>query len=438
MRLVPGGWLSWLWRVALGVVAAMVVLVTSAPALPGTESLTAVPATGAHTIRGGSAPVGPGRSVAVTGGDRVLDPGTVAAVEGLLAARSAAVANGDTGAMDRLVDPSAPEDFRRRQRLLVDGWATLPAGTYEEELARPALDLAPPSLVAGAPPGARVIVVEVVRRQRFVDYDPTDNVTSTYLTLVDRTGGGGWTVLGDEALRAVGVVGERYLWELFGVRSVATDRVLVIGTSGGAELRRLASEVERAMDRFDAVWGRPWWGRVVVLNPGDVTELEALLDPTVDVSKFVAFTTLRVDRTEGWEVTAPRLVIQRERFRRRSADSRVRVLVHEMAHVATVADSGPMTPLWVHEGLASWVEAGRPVDDGGDFGGFPGSHEFRTGSRDRIAAVYAEARDDMATLAGTAGPDAPIEFFDRLGAVRIAAGTPDHHVGRIVDELLGS
>ncbi len=369
-------------------------------------------------------------------GDRVLDAGTVAAVTRLLEARSEAVRAGDTEAMDALVDPEAPEEFRRRQQMLVTGWAALPGGTYGEELARPAIDLTPPSVAAAAPPGGRVMVVEVVRRQRFDGYDPNDNVTSTYLTLVDRTGDDAWTVAGDEALRSVGVVGERYLWELFEVGSVATDRVLVIGTSGESELRRLAAEVEAAIDRFDAVWERPWWGRVVVLNPGDVGELEALLDPTVEVSKFVAFTTLRVDRTEGWEVAAPRLVIQRERFRRRSEDSRVRVLVHELAHVATVADSGPMTPLWVHEGLASWVEKGRPVDTSADFGGFPDSHEFRTGSRGDIAAVYAEARDDMAALAGSLGPDGPVEFFDRLGAVRIAPGTPDHHLNRILDDLL--
>ena len=361
--------------------------------------------------------------------DNVLE-GETAAVRRLLAARSAAVVDGDTEAMAALIAADAPEDFRLRQLRLAAATAALPPGTYVEELAEPVLDLTPPSVRAAIP--MPVMVVEVVRRQRFEGYDPSENVTSTYLTLVDPDGEGDWVVRDDTALRSVGVVGERYLWELFDVGSVATDRVLVIGTTGEPELRRLAGEVEQAIDRFDEVWTRPWWGRIVVLSPADVAELEALLDPTVDVSKFVAFTTLRVDRSRGWEVAAPRLVIQQERFGRRSGESRVRVLVHELAHVATVADSGPMTPLWVHEGLASWVEKGRPTESG-EFGGFPDSHEFRTGSRSEIAAAYAEAADDMAAMAGTLGADAPIEFFERLGAVRGQPGTPDHHLNRILE-----
>ena len=139
---------------------------------------------------------------------------------------------------------------------------------------------------------------------------------------------------------------------------------------------------------------------------------------------------------QGWDVVAPRIVTQESNLSRRELDRQIEVMVHELVHVASVRESGPATPLWLHEGFADWVTASRPVADGELV--FPDLYVFRTGDVSDISAAYAQAAQTMAVLAGDLGSSAVWELFERTGDLRSAPGSADHLVSTVIDDLVAA
>ena len=349
------------------------------------------------------------------------------AIAELLRLRSETVLRGNVDEHMGTLAPSAGPSIRAVETRLVAGAQTVGLATYEEMLEEPVIDLSPPG--AHLVEGNHAITLEVTRTMRIAHFDDRDHVSSLFVTFVEVDGE--WKVHGDHALARIGLAGDRELWELYDTDIVRKENVLVVGTASRARLTALADLTEQAIARFESSWPWPWAGRVVMMVPALTAELDALLQPTIDVSKFVAFTTLAVDRSDGWFVVAPRIVAQEGNLALRSAERQVQILVHELVHVASVTSSGPATPLWAHEGLAEWVTAGRPSTTDGSIE-LPDLHLFRTGSSSEIRQVYDQAAETMQRVAGSFGDEAPWELFQQIGAAVRVAGTNDH----ILDQAL--
>jgi hypothetical protein len=362
----------------------------------------------------------------------VVDEADIAAISDLLDVRSASVLDGDVAGHAATLHPLASENMAAVEARTVAGSEAVGLESYTEHLAKPVIDLTPPRMSAVGV--ERALTLEVRRVHRVAGFDDRDHVSSIFLTFVETPDG--WKVHSDDALAPIGLSGDRELWELFDTGIERRERVLVIGTSTAARHSALADIAEQALARFDVHWTDPWTGRVVMVVPARTNELEALLQPTIDVSKFVAFTTLSVDRTSGYSVVAPRIVAQEANLAQRSPQRQTDILVHELAHVASVVESGPATPLWAHEGLAEWITGGRPASDDGELV-LPDLHRFRTGSSADIREVYNQAASTMEQLAARFGDSAPVDLFKSVGdAVRVP-GTADYILDEALRDLTG-
>lgn len=360
--------------------------------------------------------------------DDVVDAVT-AALDGRNDARSE---RDRDGFMSSVAD-DADGEFIEREGRSFDNGVLLGVVDWTEELSTPVVDLTPPGTAD------RRLVLAVTRRWRVDGIDTWPRASTVILTFGPTASG--WVVVADDALDGIGLGSDRELWEIDDVDIVRRDRVVVVGTAGRSRLEDVAGVTVDALARFDDLWSpewdRQWAGSVMVVVPSGVQEVENLLRPTSDVSRFVAFTTLDVERgDDGWSVVSPRIVTQESNFSRRSRERQVEIMVHELAHVASVRASGPATPLWLHEGFAEWLTNGRAETDG-DIE-FPDLFLFRTGGVSEISTAYDRAEATMASLAFRLGPDAPWQMFVDTGSLRSDPGSADHLVGTVLVSLQGA
>lgn len=354
----------------------------------------------------------------------------LAAAQAVLDVRTEAVRRKDRAAFLATVDPQAPKAFKEAQARQFEGLRSLPLASFALSASTDDTgDLG--AGLAGRYGGAEVFVPETRQVYRLEGYDDRDAVDHLWLTFVQRDGT--WYVGGDADLEAVGLETDRQLWDSGPVRLERTEHVLVLSHPEQAErAAALAAIAEEAAVAFDGRWDQPWSGRLPVILPGSVDELERLLESTVDLDKFVAFVGYGVERDgTGWASTAPRVFVQEARLGLYSRPAQVETLVHELVHFASAPLSGPFVPAWVHEGVADWVAVGRPTGERRPPGGdsrLPRDFEMSTGPSAAIVRAYKESRAAMSVLAGRRGPGAPSAFFTRLGAVRVAPGGVDHNV----------
>ena len=380
-----------------------------------------------------NAEANPAVSAAQTGERSQLVSDQVAAELGaVLQGRATARSAADVDAVLATLSDFASAELRDTERRSVLQGGELGVVEWRETLVEPVVDLSPPDLPSDQ------LVVAVDRRWRVDGVDTWDRASTVVYTF--QQGSDGWRIVADDTLDRLGLASDRQLWELTDVEVVRSDRVLVVGDAGRNRLDAVAEVTSEAIRRFDArwdpEWDRSWAGTVMVVVPDGIRRLEQLLRPTGDASRFVAFTTLDVDRSDGWDVVAPRIVTQESNLSRRELDRQIEVMVHELVHVASVRESGPATPLWLHEGFADWVTASRPVADGELV--FPDLYVFRTGDVSDISAAYAQAAQTMAVLAGDLGSSAVWELFERTGDLRSAPGSADHLVSTVIDDLVAA
>lgn len=360
--------------------------------------------------------------------------GPLAAAQAVLDTRTRAVRSKDRGAFLATVDPQAPAAFKAAQGRQFDGLRSLPLASFALRASTDDTgDLG--TGLAGRYGGDRVFLPETRQVYRFEGYDDRDAVDHLWLTFVQRNGT--WFVGGDADLEAVGLETDRQLWDSGPVRLERTEHVLVLSHPEQAErAAALASIAEEAAVAFAGQWSQPWSGRLPVILPASVDELERLLESTVDLDKFVAFVGYGVEHDEtGWAATAPRVYVQDARLGLYDRPGQVETLVHELVHFASAPISGPFVPVWVHEGVADWVAVGKPTGERRPSGGdarLPRDFEMSTGPAAAIIRAYRESRAAVSLLASRRGPDAPSTFFQRLGSVRAAPGSVDH----IVDATL--
>ena len=362
----------------------------------------------------------------------------LAAVQRLLAARTAALTAGDRDAWLGAVDPNASSEFRAAQARSFDGLRALPLENYR--LVARLDDSGDLSAGLSYPGTSRRFLPETRQVYRLTGFDDRDAIDTLWWTYVER--GGRWYIAADSDLRDLGLDTTRNIWDLGAMRVRATAHFLVLSHPEQAERAdALASIAEDAMTTHASRWSRPWLQRIPLVLPGSVDELETMLQSTFDLDNFVAFVSYGVVRDTGFAPTAPRIFIQDRNLGRYSREFQIETLVHELVHAASVPLIGPLIPSWVHEGLADWVAKGRGASEArprGSDGKIPRDYEFTIGGGTAIVRSYEESRSSVTYLAGRHGLDAPANLFAALGAASVAPGNSDYQVDRALRAVTGN
>ncbi|MER5716062.1 hypothetical protein [Streptomyces sp. NPDC002132] len=224
-------------------------------------------------------------------------------------------------------------------------------------------------------------------------------VTAARTLRLARTAAGTWAVASERPAPKAGA----QLWDQGAVTVArgAHSLVLGVGRTGG-QLRAFADLADRAVPAVSAAWGEDWARHVVVLVPGSLDGMAALLgSPAASYRGIAAVTT---GETGGApRAPADRIIVNPDAYGVLGPVGRQVVLTHETAHVATRAHTGPSTPLWLSEGYADWVgyrgtgrtpsqvapELQRAVTDGRTPTALPADEDFAfTGDATRLARAY--------------------------------------------------
>lgn len=267
------------------------------------------------------------------------------AVQELLVRRAWAVRARDRAAFLATVDPAGGA-FRARQGRLADGLAGVPLLEWTYALDPTTAEPGDPALDAryGTWWAPRVVL-----RYRYSHVGPGATTEVQHLTFVEREGQ--WYVGADDDFAPT----PRGLWDGGPVLAVRGTDALVLGRPGKDRLLRVvADQVDAAVPRVTAVWGRDWARKVVVVVPGDKADLAALV-PGHDLSRIAAVALADAPDPPGSGPVADRVVVNPDAFGRLGAVGRRVVLTHEVTHVATRAATGPHTPAWLVEGFADHV-----------------------------------------------------------------------------------
>lgn len=357
-------------------------------------------------------------------------------VQAVLDERVRALGAGDRQAWLAVVWPAAPEAFKEAQARLFDGLRSVAFERYQLVLDDDeTLDLG--EAVADRYPGLEAALPPVRQRLRIEGVDDRDDVSTLWLTFVrdaDR-----WYLAADDDLSAVGLDTERGLWDAGPVEVATRGAVTVLHhRDTRSRVPELLAVTNEAIAALRERWPGEWSERALVLLPSTQDELRRMMQTTLDLDKFVAFVTYEIDRADGWEPAAPRVVVQDANLRRYSRGGKVETLLHEMVHAASAHLAGPFQPTWVHEGLAEWVAKGAIPERTRLEGGLPRDHEFVSGAQTAILGAYGRSTTIMARLASEYGTDVPFELFRELGSRRVVAGDTAYHVDEALRAVVGT
>ena len=361
-----------------------------------------------------------------------------AGVRTTLAQREQAVRSGDRAAFLDTVDPGAGEEFRSRQARLFDGLRTLPLSGFELRLRT---DEAP-DLSAGLPAryAAEEVFLPIVEaRYRIEGADRTDAVDAFFYTFLRRDGR--WRIVSDTDVEDLGLPSSRNLWD-FG--PVALRRsphfTIVFDPADRSRAEALLKLADQGFARLAGTFDRPLPEQVLVVLPHSLDQLREMLQATFDVTNFVAFASVGIDRDNGWEPTAPRVYVQDTNLANNPRTFQLETLHHELIHVASFPLAGPYVPAWVHEGVADWMSTGRggPTRVEGSDGRLPDDYEFTTGGGESILRAYQESTSAMAFLAKAKELDSPLDVLVEAGRPRVAPGTPRYHTDQALRTVYGT
>jgi hypothetical protein len=290
-----------------------------------------------------------------------------------------------------------------------------------------------------------VMVVVVEEKIRIDGFDERAALHGQFLTFVRR--GEAWLIASDRDLEDLGLNSARHPWDFGEIQTRRSEHFLIIfHPSEAASADALLALAEQSLADVDRIWRSPWSKRTVIYVPSSSDELEKLLDATVDVDNFVAFATGSVDRNEGWNNAASRVILNPGNFLRFSASGQRSIFAHELLHIATRIDSGPHVNLMVEEGLAQLAEPGgaaelarvaRAAVTRGASLHLPEDLEFVSGSSDEIGFAYHRAFSALTFLRTRFGVDKLGEFYKQLGGVRIEPGTGRYHFEQTLRKVFG-
>lgn len=317
---------------SVGAVVGVAVLAASAQLFPPAHSRAAGP--GAE----------PGRPHQVSAARAELPDLPGGAVDRLLAARAAALADADVAAWARTV--AEPDGAQGRR--LVAQFGVLRALGVDSFAYGGARFVAAPE---GTDPTSAAIDVDVRYRLRGFDTEAAHAVERLLLT----RHGTDWRIskVLDDAGPEMAPV-----WALPGVEVVRGPRVVIAGDAPSAQLRGLALMAETAIEQVDDLWPLPWPARLVVLVPAGDDSFTRLVGSGGDHSQVGALTAGSLG-PDG-RARADRIVLNPDASARLSDQGRQFLLTHEAQHVAVRASLPGRLPTWFSEGLADYT-AYRPL-----------------------------------------------------------------------------
>ncbi|RSS04029.1 hypothetical protein [Streptomyces sp. WAC00469] len=275
-------------------------------------------------------------------------------------------------------------------------------------------------------------------RYRLAGYDDAPVTAERTLTLAT-TASGGWYVTADRpAARSA-----QQLWDQGRVMAVRGRSVLVLGVGQSASaLRGYAGLADRAVPAVSSAWDGAWSRHVVVLVPGSLEGMAALLGSRAADYRGIAAVTTGEARSGG-RAPADRIIVNPDAYGLLGPLGKQVVLTHETTHVATRAHTGAATPLWLSEGYADWVgyrNSGRtPEQAAPELAGavaagelpdaLPADRDFAfTGDATALARAYEGGWMACRMIADRWGER-------RLDAFYRAVGAHDRRAGAVEDAL---
>lgn len=364
------------------------------------------------------------------------------AIRKLLEARAEAVMSGDRGAFMQTVSGDS-RSFVARQMDLFDALEPLDLAEYRLEADWDRYgDLAGDFTVGDYADVQATALPVTVESLRIRGFDQKSVSEELFYTFVKR--GDEWKIAEDTDLERFGFLSARHLWDSGPLVATRSDHFLMLQHSCDAPLGcvdvpdDLLGLAEAGLSRVTPYWRQPWSKHVVVLVPSSEAELQRMLGVSFDVGSFVAF---------AFGTSAPRIVINPPSLQGRSDESLLRILTHELLHVATRPRSGRFTPLFVEEGFADYVGRANDADAlsllrshvaSGEFDGtIPQDSEFTTGSDTDILVNYQESQSAVTFFIETWGLKKFVRFYKELGAIDVAAGASGYHVDEVLEKTIG-
>ncbi|MFF8590158.1 hypothetical protein ACF061_01735 [Streptomyces sp. NPDC015220] len=292
--------------------------------------------------------------------------------------------------------------------------------------------------------GAGTATADAELRYRVTGYDKAPVTVGRTLTL-STTADGKWYVTSDRPARK----SAQQLWDQGPVTVVRGAHSIVLGAGqSDASLRGYAGLADRAVPAVSRAWGTDWSRRVVVLVPGSLDRMAALLGaPAADYRGIAAVTT---GQTGGGDRgPADRIIVNPDAYGVLGPLGKQVVLTHETTHVATRAHTDAATPLWLSEGYADWVgyrgagrtpeqvapELQRAVSGGRVPTALPADGDFGfAGDAARLARAYEGGWLACRMIAAHWGEDRLEAFYRAVGAHGERAGA----VEGALREVLGT
>jgi hypothetical protein len=339
--------------------------------------------------------------------------------------------------------------FRERQRLLFEGFQSVPLGDYElvanwERYG----DLARPQDRRRYADSDDVVILLVEERYRLAGFDEEAAAEDAYYTFVKD--GDEWLIADDNDLDELGLFTVRHQWEFGPVDVERAGRFLVISRSDGdcaSVPAGLTDQAGAGLDRVESYWTKRWHKRVVLVIPCNGRELQRMLQATFDPSQFVAFAYSTIDTSDDYDYTGHRVIVNPPVFAGRPSEQVLTIMAHELLHVASRAVSGPFVPLFVDEGIADLVgygEADRAlvffdaaVAAGGFDGQLPEDFQFSTGTGSEIFLSYQKSQSAMRYFVQRFGLEALGRFYEDLGGRKFVPGLARWQVDDALKDTVG-
>lgn len=362
-------------------------------------------------------------------------------VQSMLRTRADAVRRRDESAFMASVDPRAEPAFRDAQRALFTNLAKVPLREWSYTV-QPMRSLDPSVLpnVAGA---QELWAPEIDLVYALHGADPVPTHRPMGYLLVKRADS--WFIRSDGDLVGVGRRTWRGPWDFGPCVVVTTGRGLVLThPAREAMAKRVAGELDAAVQAVSGVWGAAWPQQVVVILPDSNEEMKALVGPNFPVESVVAVSVAdRVD-VDRKVAEGQRVVMSATSADTLSVTALRIVLRHEFTHIAARSSTVDGSPMWVLEGFADYVgyrDSGIPLAQAapdlnaamvasGPPRRLPTDEEFRGQGR-TLDMAYQQSFSAARFVADKLGEDKLIELYRVLAAAGRAG--PDR-----IDELLVS
>lgn len=272
------------------------------------------------------------------------------AIQALLRHRSQAILDHNRNQFVSTLDPRSP-GFRRRQermfhnlrRVRFAGWSYTFGGTGSEAPAKARHRYRAPTWIPA----------DLHVHYRLAGFDAHSTYLPQYPTFVDR--GGHWYLASFSDLRHE--VSATDIWDYAPVHVIRRPGVLVLGPASElTTMATVAGQMRAAIPKVNAVWGRHWSRRVVVVVPSTQHEMALITRDNQNLDQIAALTSSEFTTTgSGQAPVGDRVTINPTNWPTFGSLGASIVLTHELTHVATRAETGSQTPKWLSEGFADYV-----------------------------------------------------------------------------------